>query len=531
MTCEIISPPPAGDGAPARACIAPTAPTLTLRAFIDAVGSVVRTHVVKEAWVEGAVVSVRRRGSGYALELGENDVTHSPEGARLEAFLSDKALPGIRQNLGLSAFDPTDLAKASAILRLTIKFHPRYHLQAVVKDVNPGLGNSLHEKNVARIRSRLAADGLLNAQSRLRQPPDIRRLAVVHPEGAAAWSDVAKELTRLEAANVLEVIAIPAAFEGLSAVPSLLQALQRVRETAAVDAVLMIRGGGASSGLATLADERLARAICSLPVPVVTGIGHASDRGLCDELAWRAADTPSKALRVVLDLVARPAALARQNFTDIGRLSQTAVSARRRGAGDLLGGLTAAGGKRVADANAALDHALSELRIAGATARAELNHQAQELDRLHRELTAGVPRALNLHNEQTSAAIADGGKSARARLSATREGLQRPDQIGGVVIALLDNQVQSLEALGEVFIAHFSRRLESEAACLSNLEQKLRSLSVQDTLARGFILATADDESNILTSATEARKRGRLRLHFSDGVVAVRPETAFPATH
>ena len=522
MTCEIISPPPLGDGAPARVSIAPTPPTLTLRALIDCVTSAVRTGVPREAWVETVVVSVRRRNSGYAVELGENDADHAAAGARLEAYLHERNLGAIREKLGISDFDPRDLEKSSVIVRLTLKFDPRFHLGGTIQDINPAIGASFLAKHLERIRASLRVDGLLDAQARLPTPADVRRLAVIHPFGAAAWADVASELERLQEASVLEVFDIAATFEGPSAIASLLAALQKVREKPSLDAVMLVRGGGASSGLAVLANEDLARAICKSPVPIITGIGHASDRGLPDEVAWRASDTPSKALRLVLDLIAKPASQARGNFALIARLAQTSISARRRSVCELLDAAAANSLKQFSEADAALEHQLSELRIRVATTRASLDYQVLELERLHRDLIAGAPQALNIQNAQTTAAIGKGALSAQSCLAGLAEVLRRPQQISGAVIDLLDGQSKALETLSEAFFAWSGRQLETDDARLADLEKSLRSLSIEDTLSRGFVLVTSENDGAIVSAAAEAKNLKNLVLHFNDGVVAIR---------
>ena len=518
MTCEIISPPPPGDGTRA----APTPPTLTLRALIDGVTSAVRTGVPRDVWVEAAVVSVRRRGGGYSVEFGENDANHAAAGARLEGYLHESNLGEIRRKFGISDFDPRDLEKSSVIARLILKFDPRFHLRGTIQDINPAIGASLIAKHIERIRAGLRRDGLLDAQSRLPTPPDIRRLAVIHPIGAAAWADVARELERLQQAGVLDVFDIAATFEGPAAIASILVALKKIRELPSLDAVMLVRGGGASSGLAVLANEDLARAICESPIPIITGIGHASDRGLLDEVAWRAADTPSKALRLVLDLIAKPASQARGNFAAIARLAQTAVSTKRRGIRDLMDAAAANGLKTFSEADTALERQLSELRIRVAATRTGLDHQALELDRLHRELIAGAPKALDIQNTQTTAAIGEGALSAQSCLAGLAEVSHRPQQITGAVINLLDGQSRSLETLSEAFFICKARQLEAEDARLVNLEKSLRSLSIQDTLLRGFVLVTSENDGAIVATATEAKKLKNLVLHFNDGVVAIR---------
>ena len=457
MTFEILEPSALEDGGAACAAYAPALPTLTLRALLDGVASAVRAGAPREAWVDAAVVGVRRRSGGYALELGENDGSHSAAGAHCEVYLPERNLATIRQKLAISDFDPADLEKSSIIARLTLSFHPRFHLQGIVQDINPAIGDSLLAKHLDRIRARLRSDGLLDAQSRLRTPPDICRLAVIHPAGAAGWADVAAELGRLQAVGVLEVAQITAAFEGPAAVDSVLAALQKARNLPSLDIIMLVRGGGASSGLAVLANEELARAICASPVPIVTGIGHASDRGLLDEVAWRAADTPSKALRLVMDLIARPAELARKNWSEIVHRCHDAIGVRRQNIGGSLSAAAASSLRRIMESSALLDQALANLRIRLAATSADLGHQASELERLRAELIVEARKAWSFRPRRLNWPSARGRRQAQANLDLLSAGLRRSAEVSGATAALLEAQAIALATLAESFFAHIAR--------------------------------------------------------------------------
>ena len=87
-------------------------------------------------------------------------------------------------------------------------------------------------------------------------------------------------------------------FFAASAPPSLLDAIETVlsaHRERPFDALVIIRGGGVVTDLAWLNDLELARRVCRLPIPVLTGIGHERDSTILDDVAHRRFDTPSKA--------------------------------------------------------------------------------------------------------------------------------------------------------------------------------------------------------------------------------------------
>lgn len=167
------------------------------------------------------------------------------------------------------------------------------------------------------------------------------------------------------------------------------------------------------------------------------------------------------------------------------------------------------------------------MRICFAATRVDLDHHAIELDRLRSELIAVAPLSLLAQDEQTFGAVAEAARSARSQLSDIADRLHRPEQLGGAALALHDGQSASLEAMGETFFAHAARLAEANASSLAGLDANLKSLSVSDTMSRGFVLATSLDDGRLVSTARDARVLKNLCLHFVDGLVAVCPET-FP---
>jgi exodeoxyribonuclease VII large subunit len=92
-----------------------------------------------------------------------------------------------------------------------------------------------------------------------------------------------------------------------------------------LDAMVLIRGGGARNELAVFDAERIARAIAASPVPVLTGLGHEIDRSVADEVAHTTLKTPTACAGELIARAARYSADAEAAFASIVRESRHAL--------------------------------------------------------------------------------------------------------------------------------------------------------------------------------------------------------------
>jgi exodeoxyribonuclease VII large subunit len=144
-----------------------------------------------------------------------------------------------------------------------------------------------------KAKAALAKDGLLDPARKRPLPRYPWRIAVVtSPDGAALRDIIAVARRRWPVAQLLVV---PVRVQGEGAEDAICAGLALLRRIEALDLAIIGRGGGSREDLWTFNNERVARAVAGVPVPVISAVGHETDVTLCDLVADLRAPTPSAA--------------------------------------------------------------------------------------------------------------------------------------------------------------------------------------------------------------------------------------------
>jgi exodeoxyribonuclease VII large subunit len=154
-------------------------------------------------------------------------------------------------------------------------------------------GDGLWRKRMEQARLKLEGEGLLDPQRKRRLPRYPHTVAVVTSPDGAAWRDIVSVIRRR--APMVQLVLVPAAVQGDTAVQDLCRAIGRAGRWGQADLVIVARGGGSREDLWAFNDERVARAVAAVPVPVISGVGHETDVTICDMVADVRAATPSAA--------------------------------------------------------------------------------------------------------------------------------------------------------------------------------------------------------------------------------------------
>ena len=223
---------------------------------------------------------------------------------------------------------------------------------------------------IERLRRKLHGEGLFEPQKLLHLPALPRAIGVVTGEGGKARDDVLAGLRRRGWAGRLVWGFAPV--QDRHAAPKVGRAIQDLAAVADVDVIVVARGGGSVMDLMAFSDETLCRTVALLPVPVISSVGHHTDRTLIDDVAAVSCSTPTHAaetaIRIDVDQ-ARASALATARRLDA--CGRRALVSRARD----LAALSRAPNQHIARQRIWLHQKTRELRAASArqlATRAEL---------------------------------------------------------------------------------------------------------------------------------------------------------------
>lgn len=166
----------------------------------------------------------------------------------------------------------------------------------VTKVRHVGIGELL--ARIEELKRALAAEGLFDQRLKHSLPFLPRRVGLITGRGSAAERDVLSVAQSRWPAVQFEVI--NTAVQGPTAVPQVIEALEKLDRDPTVDVIIIARGGGSVEDLLPFSEEALARAVSRVSTPTVSAIGHEPDNPVLDNVADLRAATPTDAAKTVV---------------------------------------------------------------------------------------------------------------------------------------------------------------------------------------------------------------------------------------
>ena len=370
-----------------------------------------------------------------------------------------------RRQASLIRFDPKDGDAVRLRGQLSV-YENRGQMQLIAEWMEPrGLGALLAA--VRELKERLHREGLFDRKRPL--PPFPKCIGIVTSVQGAALRDIVKVCRRRHAAANLLIY--PAAVQGPRCAVEVAAGVRWFnRHPERADVVIVARGGGSWEDLHGFDDERVARAIAACAVPVIVGVGHATDSTIADAAADVSAPTPSAAAELVT-------AAQHRIEERVDRLHSRLVRAERY---EML---------RVRQRLSRLGAEMVLRRV-----RDGFDRKAQRFDELDLWLSNAISRRLRIANDRS------------VRLTA---GLLRQDPA-----ARLRDNARRLEHVHARLDAAAKRIVSGREVDIVHAASKLQALSPLRVLERGYALIYGPN-GRLLRASSEVQQDEEItaRLH------------------
>ncbi len=294
-------------------------PTYTVGELAEAVNASLRRGFREGVWVRGEITGWSDRGKHAYFTLADDGDERAVVNVQFFANARMRLRPMLQRHrlrladgMKVRIFGYLDYYAPTGRLGLKMTgIDPRYTLGDIAQSRE-------------QVMQRLVADGLLDRNRGRELSVLPLRIGVVTSVGSAAWHDFHHELEASGFAFDLAVVDVRV--QGDTAVPMVAAGITTLARHH-LDAVVVIRGGGARNELAVFDAEPIARAIAASASPVITGLGHEVDRSIADEVAHTAAKTPTACAGVLIDRVAAACGRAEDAWRHIQLRSQAVLQA------------------------------------------------------------------------------------------------------------------------------------------------------------------------------------------------------------
>ncbi len=333
------------------------------------------------------------------------------------------------------------------------------------------------------LKRRLEAEGAFAAARKRRLPFLPRAVALLTSPTGAVIHDLQE--TIWERYPNMGVVVYPVQVQGAAAPMSVARALRRCNQEDLADVIVLARGGGSFEEMYAFNTELVARSILESRLPVVTALGHTSDRTVADLVSDAECRTPTEAGARV---VPKKADLLHQ-LRERGRRIDREIAQRMT---------------REAERLTVKKQRMSQLLPALVRQRADrLARAGLELGRL--SPVAQVARREEALRERAKRLVnAAAGRLVRGRSAlASRRAQDRLER-----------------ALTE--------RFASAARGLDHRRQRLVALSPDAVLSRGYSITQDAESGAVLRSAARAAVNRKVRIRLGSGRLGARVEEVEP---
>lgn len=301
-----------------------TPQSLSLLELNEQVKESVKMAFSKPVWVRAEISELHENPTGHAYwELIEKEENSDKIIARIKgncwAFIYRMLKPYFESCTGEQL-----KAGLKVLISCTVEFHELYGISLNIKDIDPAFTLGDMARRRLEIIRRLQDDGVFDMNKQLILTETPQRIAIISSQTAAGYGDFMDQLTNNLGGYPFYTKLFPAVMQGDQTVLSIIEALDKIyTHQDKFDAVVIIRGGGATAELSCFDNYDLAFNCTHFPLPIITGIGHQRDESILDLVAHTRAKTPTAVAEFLISCMGEAADRLAEMQHDIISLTET----------------------------------------------------------------------------------------------------------------------------------------------------------------------------------------------------------------
>ena len=267
---------------------------LSLYQLSQQIKEVLNERFAASLWIRAEIAEFRENRNGHCyLDLVEKSEGSDQIVARVRAIIWSYTYRMVKPY-----FESTTGRSLSSglkvLVQVQVEFQEVYGLSLIIRDIDPTFTLGDLEQRRREVISRLQQEGVFDMNRELEFPLVAQRIAVISSPTAAGYGDFRNQLESNAYGVKFYYHLFPAIMQGDQAAASIADAFEKIYEHISFfDAVVIIRGGGATLDLICFDDYWVAYNITQFPLPVITGIGHERDRSVADMVAHSSHKTPT----------------------------------------------------------------------------------------------------------------------------------------------------------------------------------------------------------------------------------------------
>ena len=272
---------------------------LTLFELNSLVRQTLELSISEEYWVCAEISELRVNRHCY-MELVQKDTHENGIIAKARAQVWANRWSLIK-TMFESITQQTLAPGMQVLVKTEITFHEIYGYSINITDIDPTYTLGDMAKRRMEIMRQLEEEGIRDMNKELQLPRLLQRIAIISSASAAGYDDFCNQLKNNPEGLAFNIQLFQATMQGNEVTPSIIASLNAIaKHLDDWDAVIIIRGGGATSDLSGFDTLELAENIAQFPLPIITGIGHERDDTIIDLIAHTRVKTPTAAAEFLI---------------------------------------------------------------------------------------------------------------------------------------------------------------------------------------------------------------------------------------